>query len=460
MRYLLCKIMFENLTNKFEEIFSSLKKAPSLDEKQVDEGLRAIRLALLEADVSLDVVKEFINRVKPKALGKEIVRSTSPGQMVVKIVYDELVSFLGDKNSDILLNAVPPVPIMLVGLQGSGKTTTTAKLAKFLEKNNKKKVMMVSLDVYRPAAQEQLKLLGEQNNIITLPVIEGQLPADICRRALSAANLNGSEVILFDTAGRTQIDLQMMSEIKQIEGIINPSETILVADSLTGQVAANVAKEFKNTVNLTGIVLTRSDGDGRGGAALSMKYVADVPIKFLGIGEKIDNFEIFYPDRIANRILGMGDIVSLVEKAAEDIDQENLKKTEEKLKKGQFSLEDYLSQLRQMKKMGGIEGIMSFLPGVSKIKSQMDEAGVDEKIITQNEAVILSMTKKERENPKIIDGSRKKRIANGSGTDIATINKLLKQFKMMSDMMKKMSKGNTKGLMEKGIPPELFNQLK
>ena len=452
--------MFENLTNKFEEIFSSLKKAPSLDEKQVDEGLRAIRLALLEADVSLDVVKEFINRVKPKALGKEIVRSTSPGQMVVKIVYDELVSFLGDKNSDILLNAVPPVPIMLVGLQGSGKTTTTAKLAKFLEKNNKKKVMMVSLDVYRPAAQEQLKLLGEQNNIITLPVIEGQLPADICRRALSAANLNGSEVILFDTAGRTQIDLQMMSEIKQIEGIINPSETILVADSLTGQVAANVAKEFKNTVNLTGIVLTRSDGDGRGGAALSMKYVADVPIKFLGIGEKIDNFEIFYPDRIANRILGMGDIVSLVEKAAEDIDQENLKKTEEKLKKGQFSLEDYLSQLRQMKKMGGIEGIMSFLPGVSKIKSQMDEAGVDEKIITQNEAVILSMTKKERENPKIIDGSRKKRIANGSGTDIATINKLLKQFKMMSEMMKKMSKGNMKGMVDKGIPPELFNQLK
>ena len=452
--------MFENLTNKFEEIFSSLKKAPSLDEKQVDEGLRAIRLALLEADVSLDVVKEFINRVKPKALGKEIVRSTSPGQMVVKIVYDELVSFLGDKNSDILLNAVPPVPIMLVGLQGSGKTTTTAKLAKFLEKNNKKKVMMVSLDVYRPAAQEQLKLLGEQNNIITLPVIEGQLPADICRRALSAANLNGSEVILFDTAGRTQIDLQMMSEIKQIEGIINPSETILVADSLTGQVAASVAKEFKNTVNLTGIVLTRSDGDGRGGAALSMKYVADVPIKFLGIGEKIDNFEIFYPDRIANRILGMGDIVSLVEKAAEDIDQENLKKTEEKLKKGQFSLEDYLSQLRQMKKMGGIEGIMSFLPGVSKIKSQMDEAGVDEKIINQNEAVILSMTKKERENPKIIDGSRKKRIANGSGTDIATINKLLKQFKMMSEMMKKMSKGNMKVMADKGIPSELFNQLK
>ena len=452
--------MFENLTNKFEEIFSSLKKAPSLDEKQVDEGLRNIRLALIEADVSLNVAKEFVKKVKPKALGQEIIRSTSPGDMVVKIVFDELVSLLGDSNSGINLNAVPPVPMMLVGLQGSGKTTTTAKLARYLEKNNKKKVMMASLDVYRPAAQEQLRLLGEQNNINTLPIIEGQLPVDICRRALSAANLNGSEVILFDTAGRTQIDLQMMSEIKQIETIINPSETILVADSLTGQVAANLAKEFKNTVSLTGIILTRSDGDGRGGAALSMRYVADVPIKFLGVGEKIDNIEVFHPDRIANRILGMGDIVSLVEKAAEDIDQEKLKKAEEKLQKGQFSIDDYLAQLRQMKKMGGIEGVMSFLPGVSKMKSQIDKAGIDEKIVTQNEAVILSMTKKERKNPKIIDGSRKKRIADGSGTNVANVNKLLKQFKMMSEMMKKMSKGNLKGMEEKGIPPELFNQLK
>ena len=452
--------MFESLTNKFEEIFSSLKKAPSLDEKQVDEGLRSVRLALLEADVSLDVAKQFIENVKPKALGEEIVRSTSPGQMVIKIVYDELVNLLGSKSEKINLNAVPPVSMMLVGLQGSGKTTSTAKIAKYIERANKKKIMMVSLDVYRPAAQEQLKLLGEQNNILTLPIVEGQQPLDICRRALSAANLNGAEVIIFDTAGRTQIDLQMMSEIKQIEQTINPSETLLVADSLTGQVAANVAKEFKSTVNLTGIVLTRSDGDGRGGAALSMKYVADVPIKFLGVGEKIENLEVFYPERIANRILGMGDIVTLVEKAAEDLDEENLKKTEENLKKGQFSLEDYLSQLKQMKKMGGIEGIMSFLPGVSKIKSQMDQSGVDEKVITQNEAVILSMTKKERQNPKIIDGSRKKRIANGSGTDIASINKLLKQFKMMSEMMKKMSKGNTKGMMDKGIPPELFNQLK
>jgi len=452
--------MFENLTNKFEEIFSSLKKSPSLDEKQVDEGLRNIRQALLEADVSLTVAKEFIDNIKPKALGQEIVRSTSPGQMVVKIVYDELVKLLGENNSEINLNAVPPVPMMLVGLQGSGKTTTTAKLAKYLEINKKKKIMMVSLDVYRPAAQEQLKSLGEQNNILTLPVIEDQLPADICRRAVSAANLNGAEIILFDTAGRTQIDLQMMSEIKQIESIINPTEIFLVADSLTGQVAAEVAKEFKNTVNLTGIILTRADGDARGGAAVSMKYVSQVPIKFLGIGEKIDNIEVFHPDRIANRILGMGDIVTLVEKAAQDLGEENIKKAEENLKKGSFSMQDYLTQLRQMKKMGGIEGIMSFMPGVSKIKSQMDQAGIDEKIVIQNEAIILSMTKKEREDPKTIDGSRKKRIANGSGTDVATINKLLKQFKMMSEMMKKMSKGNLKGMSDKGIPPELLNQLK
>ena len=452
--------MFENLTNKFEEIFSSLKKAPSLSAKEVDEGLRGIRQGLLEADVALPVAKKLIENIRPKAIGQEIIRSTSPGQMIVKIVYDELVKFLGDAKSEINLNAVPPVSIMLVGLQGSGKTTTTAKLAKYLEINNKKKILMVSLDVYRPAAQEQLKVLGEQGSILTLPIINDQLPIDICRRALSAANLNGAEIILFDTAGRTQIDLQMMNEIKQIQSAVNPSEILLVADSLTGQVAADVAAEFKKTVDVSGIILTRADGDGRGGAAVSMKYVSNVPIKFLGIGEKIENFEVFHPDRIANRILGMGDIVSLVEKASQDVDQDNLKKTEENLKKGQFSMEDYLLQLRQMKKMGGIEGILSFMPGVSKIKSQMDKAGVDEKIITQNEAIILSMTKKERENPKLINGSRRKRIANGSGTDVATINKLLKQFKLMTDMMKKMSKGDLKGMSDKGVPPEIFNQLK
>ena len=284
--------------------------------------------------------------------------------MVVKIVYDELVSLLGEKNNDVNLNAVPPVPMMLVGLQGSGKTTTTAKLARYLENSKKKKVMMVSLDIYRPAAQEQLKSLGEQNNILTLPIIEGQQPADICQRAISAANLNGADVILFDTAGRTQIDLQMMSEIKQIENTIKPAETFLVADSLTGQVAASVAKEFKDTVNLSGIILTRADGDARGGAAVSMKFISQVPIKFLGVGEKIENLEVFHPDRIANRILGMGDIISLVEKAAQDLGEENIKQAEENLKKGQFSMQDYLNQLRQMKKMGGLEGVMSFLPGV------------------------------------------------------------------------------------------------
>ena len=460
MPFLLGEIMFENLTNKFEEIFSSLKKAPSLSEKEVDEGLREIRQALLEADVALPVAKKLIENIRPKAIGQEIVRSTSPGQMIVKIVYDELVSFLGDKESQLNFNSVPPVSIMLVGLQGSGKTTTTAKLAKHIEINNKKKVLMVSLDIYRPAAQDQLRILGEQSSVITLPIIEGQLPIDICKRALSAAKLNGTDVILYDTAGRTQIDLQMMNEIKQIQSTVNPTEVLLVADSLTGQVATDVASQFKKTVDISGIVLTRADGDGRGGAAVSMKYVTEVPIKFLGIGEKIDNFEIFYPERIANRILGMGDIVSLVEKASQDIDQETLKKTEENLKKGKFSMQDYLAQLKQMKKMGGIEGVLSFLPGVSKIKSQMDKAGVDEKIITQNEAIILSMTKKERDDPKIINGSRRKRIANGSGTDVATINKLLKQFRLMSDMMKKMSKGDLKGMSDKGVPPELFNQLK
>ena len=453
--------MFEDLTNKFEEIFSSLKKAPSLNEKQVEEGLRSIRQALLEADVALPVAKKLIENIKPKVIGQEIIRSTTPGQMIVKIVYDELVQLLGDKKSELNLNAVPPVSIMLVGLQGSGKTTTAAKLAQYLEKNNKKKSLLVSLDVYRPAAQEQLKILGEQNSIQTLPIVKDQLPNDIARRALGAASLSGSDIIIFDTAGRTQIDLSMMSEIKQLKSTLTPSEVMLVADSLTGQVAVNIATEFKKAVDLTGIILTRVDGDGRGGAAVSMKFTTGVPIKFLGVGEKVENFEVFHPDRIANRILGMGDIVSLVEKASQDLDQDKIKATEENLKKGKFSMQDYLSQLRQMKKMGGMEGVLSLLPGVSKIKSQMDKSGIDEGIIIKNEAIILSMTKKERENPKIINGSRRKRIANGSGTDVATINKLLKQFRLMSDMMKKMSKGDLKkGMSDRGIPPELFNQLK
>ena len=450
--------MFDNLTNKLENIFSKLKSAPSLSEEQVDYGLKEIRQALLEADVSLSVAKEFIKNVKLKAVGQEIIRSTSPGQMIIKIVYDELVSILGAKKEELNLKAVPPVSLLLVGLQGSGKTTSAAKLAKLIEKNFKKKVMLVSLDVYRPAAQEQLKLLAETNNILNLPIVEKQQPIDITKRALNAANLNGSDVIIFDTAGRTQIDLPMMSEIKQVKEIVNPAETILVADSLTGQIAVNVAKEFDTAVNLSSIILTRVDGDGRGGAALSMKHATGKPIKYIGVGEKISDFELFHPDRIANRILGMGDVVSLVEKASQDIDEEKIKKTEEELKRGVFTMDTYLSQLRQMKKMGGMEGVMSLLPGVSKMKSQMDNTSIDEKMLIENEAVILSMTKKEKENPKIISGSRRKRISKGAGVDTSKINKLLKQFKMMSDMMKKMSQG--KKIPSGVIPDEIINQIK
>ena len=452
--------MFENLTNKLESIFSKLKKAPSLNEEQVDSGLKEIRLALLEADVALPVVKEFIEQIKPKAIGQEIIRSTSPGQMLVKIVYDELVNFLGEKNKELNLNVVPPVCILLVGLQGSGKTTSAAKLAKLVETKYNKKVFLVSLDVYRPAAQEQLKVLAETNQINHLPIMEGQQPLDITNRAINAAKLNGSDVIIFDTAGRTQIDLMMMNEIKQIKELLKPTETILVADSLTGQIAATVAKEFDAAVDISSIILTRVDGDGRGGAALSMKHITNKPIKYIGVGEKIDDLELFYPDRIANRILGMGDIVSLVEKASQGLDEEKIKKAEEQFKKGLFTLDDYLAQLRQMKKMGGMEGVLSLLPGVSKIKQQMENASIDEKIITTNEAIILSMTKKEREDPKVINGSRKKRIAAGAGADISTINKLLKQFKMMTEMMKKMSKGKTNQIPSGAIPDEILNQLK
>ena len=452
--------MFENLTNKLETIFSKLKSAPSLNEEQVDISLKEIRLALLEADVALSVTKEFIEKVKPKALGQELLKSISPGQMIVKIVYDELVNFLGEKNQELNLNVSPPACILLVGLQGSGKTTSAAKLANLVKKKYNKKVFLVSLDVYRPAAQEQLKVLAEANQINHLPVINEQQPLDITKRALNAAKLNGSDVIIFDTAGRTQVDLMMMNEIKQIKSLVKPTETVLVADSLTGQIAANVAKEFDKILDISSIILTRIDGDGRGGAALSMKHVTNKPIKYIGVGEKIDDLELFHPERIANRILGMGDVVSLVEKASEGMDEEKLKKTEEQFKKGLFTLDDYLSQLRQMKKMGGMDGVLSLLPGVSKIKKQMENASIDEKIITKNEAIILSMTKEEREEPKVINGSRKKRIAVGAGTDVSTINKLLKQFKMTTEMMKKMSKGDKNPIPSGNIPDELLNQLK
>jgi len=449
--------MFENLTNKLEGIFNKLKKSPSLSEGQVETGLTEIRQALLAADVALPVVKKFIENIKPKAIGQEIIRSTSPGQMLVKIVYDELVKVLGEKSEEINLKAVPPASILLVGLQGSGKTTTAVKLAKNIEKNFKKKILLVSLDVYRPAAQEQLKILCEKNNLSVLPIVKDQFPVDIAKRANNAASLGGLDIIIFDTAGRTQIDLNMMAEIKNIKTEVKPVETILVADSLTGQIAVNLASEFDKAVELTSIILTRVDGDGRGGSALSMKQTTGKPIKFIGVGEKIEDLEAFHPDRLANRILGMGDVVSLVEKASQDLDEEKIKEAEENLKKGKFTFEDYLMQIRQMKKMGGMEGVLSLLPGVGKAKEQMKNANVDEKLLSSNEAIILSMTKEERQNPDIISGSRRKRISLGSGTDAQTINRLLKQFKMMSKMMKKMSKGK----MPKGqIPDELLNNLK
>ena len=449
--------MFDNLTSKLESIFSKLKKAPSLSQEQVETGLKEIREALLGADVALPVVKKLIDDIKPKAVGQEIIKSTSPGQMLVKIVYDELVKILGEKSEELNLKAVPPASILLVGLQGSGKTTTSVKLAKNVEKKYKKKILLVSLDVYRPAAQEQLQILCEKNNLNSLPIIKDQLPLDIAKRAKNAAGLSGSDIIIFDTAGRTQIDLNMMTEIKNIKSEVKPVETILVADSLTGQIAVNLANEFDKSIELTSIILTRIDGDGRGGAALSMKQTTGKPIKFLGVGEKIDDLETFHPDRLANRILGMGDVVSLVEKASQDLDEEKIKEAEENFKKGSFTFNDYLMQLRQMKKMGGMDGVLSLLPGVSKAKEQMKNANIDEKLLSTNEAIILSMTKEERENPEIISGSRRKRISLGSGTEAQAINRLLKQFKMMSKMMKKMSKGK----MPKGqLPDELLNNLK
>ena len=448
--------MFNNLADRFDSIFKALKKTGSIDESALDNSMRDIRRALLEADVSLPVVKGFIDQVKKEALGKEVLSSITPAQMIIKIVNDELIKILGSESSELNTNGVSPITFLFAGLQGSGKTTTVAKIGSHLKNKYNKNVMLVSLDINRPAAFDQLKILSEKINVFILPKVKDQLPIDIVKRSLNAANLSGVDLIIFDTAGRTQIDISMMNEIREIKSTANPVETILVADSLTGQVAVNVAQEFKKTVDLTGIVLTRVDGDGRGGAALSMKFATNTPIKFMGTGEKIDQLDVFHPDRIANRILGMGDIVSLVEKASEDVDQEKIKKTEENLRSGSFSMEDYLNQLRQMKKMGGMEGVLSMLPGVGKIKKQMDAANIDENLIKINEAIILSMTKEERLNPKIINGPRKKRISDGSGADPANINKLLKQFKMMTNMMKKMSKSDLK----KGMSPEIFDQLK
>ena len=444
--------MFDSLTDRLGTVFDKLTRRGALSESDVDAALREVRQALLEADVALPVARDFIKTVRERAVGEEVVKSVTPGQMVVKIVNDALVETLGSEAVEINLNAVPPAPILMVGLQGSGKTTTTAKLAKRLVERDKKKVLMASLDTRRPAAMEQLKVLGQQISVPTLPIVEGQNPVDIAKRAMQAAKLQGFDIILLDTAGRMHVDEALMAEVKAVQAVANPVETLLVADSLTGQDAVNVAEQFNKRLNLTGIVLTRIDGDGRGGAALSMRAVTGCPIKLLGVGEKLDELETFHPDRIASRILGMGDVVSLVEKATENIDEEQAEQLAKKIQKGQFDLNDLLDQLRQISKMGGLDGLMAMLPGVGKMKKQIAAANIDAKLIKRQEAIILSMTAEERLKPKVIHASRKKRIAAGSGTSVQEVNRLLKQFKQMSGMMKKVSKMGKKGMLRGGLP--------
>ena len=430
--------MFDNLSERLGGILDRLTRRGALSEADVDEALREVRRALLEADVSLDVARAFVEDVKKQAIGVEVMKSVTPGQMVVKIVHDQLVTTLGSDGLGIDLNAAPPLAIMMVGLQGSGKTTTTAKIAKRLVDRQRRKVLMASLDVRRPAAMEQLAVLGRETQINTLPIVEGQSPTQIARRALEAAKLGAYDVVLLDTAGRTTLDDAMMSEATEVKHAVNPHEVLLVADALTGQDAVNLARSFDERVGLTGIVLTRVDGDGRGGAALSMRAVTGKPIKLIGTGEKLDALEEFDPARIAGRILGMGDIVALVEKAAANIDAEKAMRTAEKMRKGAFDLGDLREQLAQMQGMGGLGGLMSMLPGIGKMKNQLAAANIDENVIKRQIAIIDSMTPRERRNPDILKASRKKRIAAGSGTTPEAINKLLKMHRGMADMMKMM----------------------
>ena len=440
--------MFENLQDRLGSILNGLTGRGALTEADVAAALREVRRALLEADVALEVVRSFTDKVREKAVGAAVLKSIKPGQMVVKIVHDELVEMLGTEGVSIDLNAPAPVVIMMVGLQGSGKTTTTGKIAKRLTDRDKKKVLMASLDTRRPAAQEQLRQLGVQTGVDTLPIIAGQSPTDIAARAVQAAKLGGHDVVILDTAGRTHIDEPLMLEMADIKKKSNPHEILLVADSLTGQDAVNLARNFDERVGITGLVLTRMDGDGRGGAALSMRAVTGKPIKLIGTGEKMDGLEEFHPKRIADRILGMGDIVSLVEKAAETIDAEQAAAMAKKMQSGKFDLNDLAQQLQQMSKMGGMGGIMGMMPGMGKMKDQLAAAGLDDKMFGRQLAIISSMTKAERANPDLLKHSRKKRIAAGSGTDAAEINKLLKMHRGMADMMKAMGgKGKGGGLM-------------
>jgi signal recognition particle subunit SRP54 len=433
--------MFDQLSEKIGGILDRLTRRGALSEADVDAALREVRRALLEADVALDVAKSFCDQVRKHAVGVEVIKSVTPGQLVVKIVHDQLIETLGAHAEPIDLNAPAPVGIMMVGLQGSGKTTTTAKLAKRLAEQARQKVLMASLDVRRPAAMEQLAVLGTQVGVDTLPIVAAQQPAEIAQRALQAGRLGGYDVVLFDTAGRTTLDEEMMAEAALVKRTANPHEVLLVADSLTGQDAVNLARSFNDRVGLTGIVLTRIDGDGRGGAALSMRSVTGKPIKLMGTGEKLDALEDFHPARIADRILGMGDIVSLVEKAAATIDAEKAMRAAERMRKGAFDLNDLREQLMQMQQMGGMSGLMGMLPGIAKMKSQLASANLDERVLKRQVAAIDSMTPQERRHPDILKASRKKRIAAGSGTKVEDINRMLKMQRTMADVMKAMGGG-------------------
>jgi signal recognition particle subunit SRP54 len=443
--------MFETLSQKLSSAFERLTRRGALSEADVDEALREVRLALLEADVALPVVKDFIAKVKPAAVGETVLKSITPGQMVVKIVHDQLVEALGGTAEGLNLATTPPAVVLMVGLQGSGKTTSTAKIAMRLSKRERKRVLMASLDTRRPAAQEQLATLGRQAEIETLNIVPGEPPLAIAKRAVQTAKLRAFDVVLLDSAGRLHIDEELMEEIAAVKAAARPVETLLVADAMTGQDAVNVAKHFHDRVGVTGIVLTRVDGDARGGAALSMRAVTGQPIKLLGVGEKLDALEDFHPDRIAGRILGMGDVVGLVEKAAETIEREEAERLARKMQKGQFDLDDLADQLKQLQKLGGLGDIMGMLPGVGRIKQQMQNARIDDRMIKRQRAILSSMTRQERKNPDLIKASRKQRIAAGSGTTVQEVNRLLKQHQEIARMMKQMGKLGKKGLMRHGI---------
>jgi len=442
--------MFEGLSSRLGDVFDRLKRRGALSEADVAEALREVRVALLEADVALPVVKDFVASVKEKAVGQDVIKSITPGQLVVKIVHDALVEMLGQAE-ELNLAAVPPAAILMVGLQGSGKTTSSGKIALRLKTRDKKKVLLASLDVYRPAAQQQLEILAKQADVGSLPIVMGERPVAIAKRAMDVGRREGYDVVILDSAGRLHIDEALMTEVADVKKAVNPSETLLVVDSMIGQDAVTVAKEFNDKVGVTGMVLTRIDGDARGGAALSMRAVTGRAIKFLGAGEKLDALEPFHPDRIAGRILGMGDVVSLVEKAMDTFEADEAEKMAAKMAKGRFDLDDMAAQFRQIKRMGDIKGILGMLPGIGAIKKQIEGANIDQKMVNRQEAIILSMTKLERKNPDLIKASRKRRIAAGAGVDVSDVNKLLKQYQQMADMMKKVSKMGKKGLMRHGI---------